>query len=226
MINEILFFDMTNPTLTNSLICFAVAALLGVITSIVYMYTTPMYTKNFVVTLAILPIIVQAVLILVNGNLGTSVAVLGIFSLVRFRSVPGSSKEITAVFLTTAIGLAIGMGFVGYAAVLTVLVGLVFVILSKVPFGEMRTGKEKLLRVTMPENLDYTDVFDDIFEKYLKRVKRERVKTVNMGTMFEITYIITMKNAADEKKMIDEIRCRNGNLTVSCGRVPVNNIEL
>lgn len=226
MFNSKLYVDTSMMSDSSVMICFGVAFVLGIVISLAYMYATETYTKNFAVTLALLPVIVQAVLIMVNGNIGTSVAVLGIFSLVRFRSVPGSSKEITAVFLTTAIGLAIGMGFVGYAAVLTILVGLVFVILSKVPFGEMRTGKEKLLRVTMPENLDYTDVFDDIFEKYLKRVKRERVKTVNMGTMFEITYIITMKNAADEKKMIDEIRCRNGNLTVSCGRVPVNNIEL
>lgn len=226
MFNSKLYVDTTMMSDSSVMICFGVAFVLGIVISLAYMYATETYTKNFAVTLALLPVIVQAVLIMVNGNIGTSVAVLGIFSLVRFRSVPGSSKEITAVFLTTAIGLAIGMGFVGYAAALTVLVGLVFVILSKVPFGEMRTCKEKLLRVTMPENLDYTDVFDDIFEKYLKRVKRERVKTVNMGTMFEITYIITMKNAADEKKMIDEIRCRNGNLTVSCGRVPVNNVEL
>lgn len=225
MINEILFFDMTNPTLTNSLICFAVAALLGVITSIVYMYTTPMYTKNFVVTLAILPIIVQAVLILVNGNLGTSVAVLGIFSLVRFRSVPGSSKEIMSVFLTTAIGLAIGMGFILYAILITVIVLILFVLFSLISFGERKTS-EKMLKITLPENLDYTEVFDDIFEKYLKKANRERVRTTNMGTMFEVSYVIVMKDIKEEKQLIDEIRCRNGNLTVSIGRVPVNPDEL
>ena len=225
MFNSRLYVDTTMMSDSSVMICFVAAFVLGILISLAYMYATETYTKNFAVTLALLPVIVQAVLIMVNGNIGTSVAVLGIFSLVRFRSVPGSSKEITAVFLTTAIGLAIGMGFVGYATVLTVLVGLVFVILSKIPFGQMNS-KEKLLRVTMPENLDYTEVFDDIFDKYLKRFRRERVKTVNMGTMFEVSYVITMKNAADEKKMIDEIRCRNGNLTVSCGRVPANNLEL
>ncbi len=225
MLNSVLYLDTSSLSDIGILICFGVAMLLGVVISIVYMYTTPSYTKNFAVTLAILPAIVQAVLILVNGNLGTSVAVLGIFSLVRFRSVPGSSKEIMSVFLTTAIGLAIGMGFLGYAVVITVIVGLAFVIFAKVSFGE-RKSKEKLLRVTIPENLDYTDIFDDIFEKYLKRVSRDRVRTINMGTMYEVYYIVELKDVNDEKKMIDEIRCRNGNLRISCGRVPAATDEL
>ena len=162
LIDSVLRVNTGSITDTGVLLCFAIAIILGVVISFVYMYTTPTYTKNFVITIAILPSIVQAVLILVNGNLGTSVAVMGIFTLVRFRSVPGSSKEIMAVFLTTAIGLAIGMGFLGYAVVITVISGAAFVILSKTHFGEKKY-KEKLLRVTMPENLDYTQVFDDIF---------------------------------------------------------------
>lgn len=220
-----LLVDLSSLSIVEIMICFGVAIILGVITSLVYMYTTPSYTKNFVVTLAILPIIVQAVLVLVNGNLGTSVAVLGIFSLVRFRSVPGSSKEIMSVFLTTAIGLAIGMGFLFYAILITVIVGIAFIIYAKVSFGE-RKGGEKLLRITLPENLDYTEVFEDVFDQYLKKVYRERVRTVNMGTMFEISYVIIMKDIKEEKKMIDDIRCRNGNLSVSCGRVPMNTDEL
>lgn len=225
LIDSVLRVNTGSITDTGVLLCFAIAIILGVVISFVYMYTTPTYTKNFVITIAILPSIVQAVLILVNGNLGTSVAVMGIFTLVRFRSVPGSSKEIMAVFLTTAIGLAIGMGFLGYAVVITIISGAAFVILSKTHFGEKKY-KEKLLRVTMPENLDYTQVFDDIFEKYLNKCTRERTKTVNMGTMYEISYIIEMKDVNEEKKMIDDIRCRNGNLTVSIGRVPVNTDEL
>ncbi len=225
MISSVLYYNMSTPTIYTALICFGAAFILGLITSIIYMYTTPSYTKNFAVTLAILPVIVQAVLILVNGNLGTSVAVLGIFSLVRFRSVPGSSKEIMSVFLTTAIGLAIGMGCVLYAVFITVLVGIAFIIFDKISFGENRSS-DKLLKVIIPENLDYTEVFDDIFEKYLKKAVSHRVKTVNMGTMFEVSYIISMKNPKDEKKLIDDIRCRNGNLTVSIGHVPVNTEEL
>lgn len=225
MLNETLFIDTGSMADGNMAICLIVALVLGIIISFVYMVTTPSHTKNFVVTLALLPIIVQAVLVMVNGNIGTSVAVLGIFSLVRFRSVPGSSKEITAVFLTTAIGLAIGMGFVGYAAVLTVIVGIALFVFSKLNYGS-KVSKEKLLRITIPENLDYTEVFDDIFDKYLKRVTRERVKTVNMGTMYDISYVVVFKDINDEKKLLDEIRCRNGNLTVSCGRVPVATDEL
>ena len=225
MFNDILFINTSNMDDKSVIICLAVAFVLGIIISLAYMYATPTHTKNFVVTLALLPVIVQAVLVMVNGNIGTSVAVLGIFSLVRFRSVPGSSKEITAVFLTTAIGLAIGMGFVGYAALLTILVGVAFIIFSKSHYGSS-VGSEKLLRVTIPENLDYTEVFDDIFDKYLKKVTRERVKTVNMGTMYDISYVVVFKDIKDEKKLLDEIRCRNGNLTVSCGRVPVASDEL
>lgn len=225
MFNSVLYLDSGSLSDTGVLTCFGVAIVLGFIISLVYICTTPSYTKNFAITIALLPAIIQAVLILVNGNLGTSVAVLGIFSLVRFRSVPGSSKEIMSVFLTTAIGLAIGMGFLIYACLITVVIGAAFVIYAKVPFGEVKTT-EKMLRVTLPENLDYTDIFDDIFEKYLKHVREDRVKTVNMGTMYELSYIITMKDSKQEKAMIDDIRCRNGNLSVSCGRVPVNSVEL
>lgn len=225
MFDSVLYLDSGSLSNVGVLVCFGVAIVLGLIISLVYIYTTPSYTKNFAITIALLPAIIQAVLILVNGNLGTSVAVLGIFSLVRFRSVPGSSKEIMSVFLTTAIGLAIGMGFLIYAVLITIVIGLAFIIYAKVPFGETKS-REKMLRVTLPENLDYTDVFDDIFEKYLKKVHEDRVKTVNMGTMYELSYIITMKDIKQEKAMIDEIRCRNGNLSVSCGRVPVNTVEL
>lgn len=225
MFNADWYIDTTGMSDSSVIICSVVALVLGIIVSLTYMYTTSVYTKNFAVTLALLPIIVQVVLVMVNGNLGTSVAVLGIFSLVRFRSVPGSSKEITAVFLTTAIGLAIGMGFLGYAVFITIVVGVAFILLSKLSFGD-RITREKQLKITIPEDLDYTEIFDDIFDKYLNRVRRERVRTVNMGTMFEITYNVTMKNLKDEKQMLDEIRCRNGNLTVQCARVPANNEEL
>lgn len=225
MFDSILYLDSGSLSNIGVLVCFGVAIVLGLIISLVYIYTTPSYTKNFSITIALLPAIIHSVLIIVNGNLGTSVAVLGIFSLVRFRSVPGSSKEIMSVFLTTAIGLALGMGFPIYAVLITIIIGIALIIYAKVPFGEAKS-REKMLRVTLPENLDYTDVFEDIFEKYLKKVNEDRVKTVNMGTMYELSYIITMKDIKQEKAMIDEIRCRNGNLSVSCGRVPVNNVEL
>ena len=154
---------------------------------------------------------------LVNGNIGTGVAILGAFGLVRFRSIPGSSKEIISVFFAMAIGLATGTGLVGFAVMSTVVIGLFFFILSKTNFGEGKV-QERDLKITVPENLEYAGLFDDIFEKYTSKHFLEGVKTTNLGSMFELRYKITMKAANEEKKMIDEIRCRNGNLTIMCGR--------
>ncbi len=221
--SQLLTYELATITMEGIFACFGIALGLGIVTSVIYMFTTPNYTKNFVVTIAILPVVVQAVLLLVNGEIGTSLVTLAIFSLVRFRSVPGTSKEIATVFLTVAIGIAVGLGYPMYGVIITGVVGVAFIILSIIPFGDWkRKNTDKLLKVTIPENLDYTEVFTDLFAKYLKKADRETVKTVNMGTMFEITYIIRMKNSNDEKKLIDEIRTRNGNLTVSIGRVPIN----
>lgn len=220
MINEIMYLDMSSPTIVNTLICFGVALILGIITAVIYMYTTTAYSKHLVITIAVLPAIVQVVLILVfNVSIVTTVAILGIFRLIRFRSLPGNSKEIMAVFLSATIGLAVGLGYLFYASILTAVIGVTFIVFNLISFGEKK-GKEKLLKVLLPENLDYTEIFDDIFDKYLKKVVTERVKTVNMGTMFEVSYVIVIKDPKNEKKLIDEIRTRNGNLTVSIGRVP------
>lgn len=150
-------------------------------------------------------------------NVGTSVAVLGTFSLIRFRSVPGSSREIVSIFFSMAVGLATGMGFLTFAAMMTVLTGVVFLLLMKAPFGESGS-KEKDLRITIAENLDYTGIFEDIFQKYTSKCSLQRVKTTNLGSMYELDYHITLKDASQEKEMIDAIRCRNGNLTIICGR--------
>lgn len=196
-------------------ICTAASIVLGLCIAVVYIVQGE-HTKNFVVTLAILPVLVQVVMMMVNGNLGTGIAVLGAFSLVRFRSVPGSSKEILSIFFAMAIGLATGMGYVTFAAGVTVTVGLLLVILSKTGFGA-HNGTERDLRVTIPENLDYTDMFSDIFERFvIGEPGLLKVRTTNMGSMYELTYRIKLKNPGTEKDMIDAIRCRNGNLTVLC----------
>lgn len=169
------------------------------------------------ITLVLLPVLVQMVIMLVNGNLGTSVAVLGAFSLVRFRSVPGSSKEMAVIFFAMAIGLATGTGFLGFAAVMTLVIGSVFLALEKSRFGEWKQ-EQKDLRITIAEHLDYTEIFDDIFRKYTSKCCLERVKTTNLGSMYELDYHITLKDHGQEKEMLDAIRCRNGNLTVVCGR--------
>ena len=196
------------------LICSVVAVILGYIIARCYMQTGK-YTKNFVMTLVLLPPLVQVVIFAVNGNLGTSVAVLGAFGLVKFRSRPGTSKEIATVFLSMAIGLICGMGLVGFATVFTVFICAVYLILAKSSFGETNEF-EKTLKVTIPENLDYSGVFDDIFERFTGKVILNRVKTVNLGSMYELEYAVLINDINSEKQMIDEIRCRNGNLSIVC----------
>lgn len=194
----------------------AVSLVLGLVISVLYMYTGTC-SKNFAITLALLPVLVQMVIMLVNGNVGTGIAILGAFGLVRFRSIPGSSKEIVSVFFAMAIGLATGTGLVYFAAMCTGIIGLFFLILCKTNYGE-KEGKERDLKVTIPENLEYVGLFDDVFTQYTAKHSLESVKTTNLGSMFELRYKITLKNDAEEKKMIDDIRCRNGNLTIMCGR--------
>lgn len=211
-------------TLQNALICTLVSLVLGGVIAVIYM-AQGTYNKNFILTLILLPALIQAVIMIVNGNLGTSVAVLGAFSLVRFRSVPGSSKEISSIFFAMVVGLATGMGYITYAVLITVIIGIIFFALSKASFGEFKNTKKEL-KITIPENLDYTDIFDDIFKKYTKKSILSRVKTTNLGSMYELSYEIEMNDSLKEKEMIDEIRCRNGNLTIICGRVQSINMEL
>lgn len=203
-------------TPVSYILCSLVSLALGILVACVYMYRTEC-SKNFVVTLALLPVIVQLVIMMVNGNLGTGVAVAGAFSLIRFRSVPGTSREIGAIFLAMAIGLATGMGYIGYAALAAVFIGAAMLLLGATRFGERKTVKKEL-RVTIPEDLDYTGAFDDLFQKYTRGAELRRVKTTNMGSMYELRYAVTLRDESQEKAFLDELRCRNGNLTVSCGR--------
>lgn len=211
-------------TITEALICSGTSLVMGFLISIVFMIKGT-YTKNFAITLALMPIIVQVMIMMVNGNLGTAVAILGVFSLVRFRSRPGDSMEILAVMMAMAVGLATGMGFVTFAILLTVIICLVWLILFKTPFGEKRKI-EKELKITIPENLDYNGIFDDIFKEYTSKVSLQRVRTTNMGSLYELCFYITVKDPGKEKEMIDAIRCKNGNLPVVCGMVPVKFEEL
>lgn len=176
-------------------------------------------------TLAILPAVVQAVIMLVNGNLGTGVAVMGAFGLVRFRSAPGNAREIGSVFLAMAIGLATGMGYLGIAVLLLLIIGAAILILTELPFGS-QSFSQKELKVTIPENLDYAGIFDDLFEKYTKSAELMKVRTTNMGSLYELCYRIELKKEEEEKAMLDDIRCRNGNLTIVCGRIAENREEL
>ncbi len=206
-----------NFDLASTLINTAASILLGIIIAVFYMHKSS-YTKSFVVTLVLLPAIVMAVISLVNGSIGTGIAVMGAFSLVRFRSIPGTAREIGFIFFAMAVGLATGMGYVIYAAVFTVLVGLISLLLYRLKFGEERMTK-KDLRITIPENLEYSGLFDDLFNEYTDNAKLLKVRTTNMGSLYQLTYRITLKNEGIEKEFIDKLRCRNGNLDIICGQI-------
>lgn len=204
---------------TDFLLCVGVSLLLGLIMAGTYMYRTR-YTKSFVITLALLPAVVCVVIMMVNGNVGTGVAVAGAFGLVRFRSVPGTAKEIGMLFLAMGAGLIAGMGYLGYAALFTVLMCVVFLLYNIVDFGAKKNAaKHKSIRIVLPEDLDYTEVFDDIFDQYTVSYELSRVKTINMGSMFRLTYDVIMRDVTKEKEMIDALRCRNGNLEITVSRI-------
>lgn len=208
----------------NLLLCTLASLVLGLGVAGIYMYRNN-YTKNFVVTLALLPAMVQLVIMIVNGNLGVGVAVMGAFSLVRFRSIPGSSREIGSLFFAMAVGLATGMGYLAIAALFLLIVGLMTMLLNTVSFGEQKTTAKEL-RITIPENLDYAGLFDDLFSKYTQKSELVRVKTTNMGSLYELRYHIALKGTGIEKSFLDELRCRNGNLNIAIGRVTTRSDEL
>lgn len=224
-----LLVEESSSTITAGIIdvaiCAFVSLFLGLVVAYVHMYRN-IYTKNFVITLAVLPVLVQLVIMLVNGNLGTGVAVLGAFSLIRFRSVAGGSREITSIFWSMGIGLATGMGYIGYVFLFSVITGAFIVVLNTTKFGENNKLAERELKVTIPEDLDYPGLFDDLFEKYTYQVVTESVRTTNMGSLYELRYHIKLKDRQLEKQLIDEIRIRNGNLTVISGKVSTNKEEL
>ncbi len=191
--------------------------LLGFVIAEFYMYRNA-YNKQFVVTLVLLPAIVGAVISIVNGSVGTGIAVMGAFSLVRFRSIPGTAREIGFIFFAMAVGLATGMGYILFAAVFSVMVGIASLVLFNSKFGEPKEAR-KQLRITIPESLDYTGLFDDLFAEFTLAHKLKRVKTTNMGSLFQLSYDVVLKNEDKEKDFIDQLRCRNGNLDIICGYI-------
>lgn len=213
MLNTILSSGLT---VSSFFICTAVSLVLGIATALLSGFRART-TKSFAITLAILPAVVQVVIMLVNGNLGAGVAVAGAFSLVRFRSTPGNAREIAAIFLAMALGLATGMGYVVLALVFFAVVAAVFVFLTLCHFGGNTAG-ERTLKITIPENIDYEGVFDDLLARYTKEYTLDKVKTTNMGSLFELHYRVVFKDAGVPKAFLDELRCRNGNLPIVCGR--------
>lgn len=205
-------------------ICSGAAFVLGLIVACLYMYRNS-HNKGFAVALVLLPMAVAAVVSVVNGNLGLGIALGGSFGIIRFRSAVGTARDIVAVFLSMAAGLICGSGYVLLAACVVVAVSLIGFILLTVGFGG-RNNCERQLRITVPESLDYTDTFNDIFDKYLSARELEKVKTTNMGSLYKLYYRVTLKDARKEKEMLDEIRTRNGNLEIVCGVIDTSKPEL
>ena len=218
---------MANGTITGTAFLLATLCSLVIGVFIAFMYTIKnSYSKSYIITLALLPAIVQVVIMLVNGNIGAGVAVAGAFSLVRFRSAPGSGKEITSIFLAMAVGLATGMGYIGIAAIFAAIITIANLILSNVSFGN-GANEEKTLKITVPEGLDFEGIFDDIFARYTTKADLVEVKTSGMGSLYKLNYSVVLRSKASTKGMIDEMRQRNGNLEISCSRpVAVKSEEL
>lgn len=214
---------MLNSIITGSeittlsfFICTVVSLLLGVLTALLSMYENKP-TQSFVLTLAVTPAIVQVIIMLVNGNIGTGLAVAGAFGLVRFRSASASGKEISLIFLSMAIGLAAGMGYVVLACFFFIMIALFLLVLQRVRFGSDKANT-RTLKITISENQDFDELFDDLFEEYTKSAELETVKTANMGTLYELHYSIILKDEHRVRQFIDEIRYRNGNLNIVCGK--------
>lgn len=205
----------------SSLIC---ALILGLIISAVYKYRLD-YSSKFIIMLAVMPALVSFVIMVINGNLGVSVVVLGAFGLVRFRSAPGSSKEIVYLFFAMATGLSVGLGFLSLAVLICAVICIMLLILELIHFEYVDT-RSRLLRITIPEDLEYPGLFDDLFMKYTSAHSFERVKTVNMGTMFQLSYKIELRDLEREKEFIDSLRCRNGNLDIMICKIQREKNEL
>ncbi len=223
-----LFDTATTQTIGigDFLLCLGCALVLGLILALAYMYRTR-YTKSFVLTLCLLPAVVCIVIMLVNGNVGTGVAVAGAFSLVRFRSVPGTAKEICTLFLAMGTGLICGMGYLGFAVLFALIMCIMLTLYGKLDLGYRKNCETyKIITVVIPEDLNYSDVFEDIFDEYTSNFDLTRVKTTNMGSMFKLTYSVILKDYKKEKEMIDKIRQRNGNLEITVSNQATTVTEL
>lgn len=212
-------------TAQSAVLCTLTSAGLGLVAAFLYRLNNPRVSKNLMVTLVVLPILVQSVIMMVNGSVGAGLAVMGAFNLVRFRSAPGTSRELCYVFLAMGVGLATGMGYLGFALMITLAAGIILALLGFTPlFGIVRSSK--LLRILIPEDLDYTTCFSDLFKEYTISHRLLMSKTVSMGTLYELRYELVLKDLSKEKEFLDKIRARNGNLTVMCSLLTDNHEEM
>lgn len=209
-------------TIQSLLIVVLSSLILGFIVSITHKITSK-YNKNFLITLMVIPLMVAIIILTVNGSLGTGIAVAGAFSLIRFRSVPGTAKEILSILISMTLGLVLGAGYIYFGIIMTIISSLVIIIFSNIKIFE--NNDHKILKVLIPENLDYSDLFNDEFNNYLNSYEINQVKTTNMGSLFEITYLVNLKKDINEKEFIDKLRLKNGNLKINLSKpIEENNL--
>ena len=193
------------------LLCLLFAGLCGAITALALSRENTA-SRSFLISLVVLPIIVTTVILMVNGNVGTGIAVAGAFSLVRFRSAAGKARDISAIFLVMTAGLACAAGYIAIALLFTVIASGVILLLSRVP---MSCDRFVALHITVPESVHFADAFDDLFAQYTKTWKLTKAKTSNMGSLYKLDYLIEMKEPAAVQEFLDALRCRNGNLEIA-----------
>ncbi len=226
MLNQ-LFNDVFTSTAVKPLTmleAIGVAFILGLVVAKVYQYKT-VYSKSFVMSLALLPALIAVVIFLVNGSLGAGVAVMGAFSLIRFRSAPGGAKELVSIFLAMTIGIAIGMGYLVFAGAFTLIMSVAIILLETINFGQMKHSIRQLT-IVIPESLDYESIFDDIFDKATNHLELASVKTSDMGSLFKLKYIVQLNGKMTEKELMDALRTRNGNLEIAISRYITKENEL
>lgn len=203
-------------TLTNSLLVIVTSIILGLLISVVYIKTNNNSNHNsgFITTLVMLPVIISIIILLVGNNVARAFSLAGAFSIIRFRSAPGQPKDIAYVFFTLAIGLTCGMGYITYAVLFTIILSAVMVGLHLTKFAEQKS-KTMQLKITVPEDLNFEGVFEDVLENYTASYNIEKIRTRDFGSLFELTYLINLKPEVNQKSFIDELRCRNGNLNIT-----------
>lgn len=216
MIESIFASTTTNSELTllHALLTIGVSFALGLIISLTYMKTQTGYSQNFTLTMIVLPAIVAIIILLIGSNIARAFSLAGAFSIIRFRSAPGDPKDIAFVLFTMAAGLACGVGSFGYAVLFTISLCLLMFFLNIIKFGAKK-ATQKLLKVTIPEDLGYEEVFEEIFNKFKIEYELRKVRTTELGSLYELVYAVRVDHLTNQKEFLDAIRCRNGNLDIS-----------
>lgn len=216
--------SVSGVSVYEMVVCTLASLALGVAIALIYAYRER-HTRSFTIALALIPAITCVVIAMVNGSVGAGVAVAGAFSLVRFRSAPGTGRDIAFVFLAMSVGLAAGMGYIAIASVVTAVIGGAYLLLALSPLGRS-DGSAKVLNVSVPESVDYTGMFDEVLARHTNGHELVSVKTGAMGTVYKLSYSIRSMGAEEDKALMDDVRCLNGNMEVAIFDAPTNDGDL